>query len=57
MKGLTTAARVAQLVEPLTAEREVAEPILKVLKQLKKEGTAFSLQMTGPSRGSYEHVQ
>ena len=56
-----TAAGLAQSVERLTAEREVAGsipgagPILRVLKQLRNEGTPFALQAAGPSRGSDDH--
>ena len=58
-----TAAGLAQSVERLTAEREVAGsipgtgPILMVLKWLRNEGTAFALQMARPSRGSDDHVK
>ena len=51
----------AQSVERLTAEREVtgsipgAGPILRVLKQLRNEGTPFALQVARPSRGSDDH--
>ena len=47
----------------MTAEREVAGsipgagPILRVLKYLRNEGTAFALQTAGPSRGSDDHVE
>ena len=56
-------ARLAQSVDRLTAEREVTDsilgtgPILKVLKQLRNEGTNFALQTASPSRGSYDHVK
>ena len=56
-------AGLAQSVELLTAEREVAGAILgtgptpSVLKQLINEGTAFSLQTGRPSRGSDDHVK
>ena len=52
-----TAAGLAQSVERLTAEREVADSIpgagslLRVLKWLINEGTPFALQVAGPSRG------
>ena len=58
-----TAAVSAQSVERLTAEREVAgsipraEPILRVLKWLRNEGTPFALQQARPSRGSDDHVK
>ena len=51
-------AGLAQLVERLTAEREVVVsipgtgPILRVLKLLINEGTAFALQMSRSSPGS-----
>ena len=57
------AAGLAQSVEHLTAEREVAGsipgtgPTLMVLKWLRNEGTAFALQMARPSRGSDDHVK
>ena len=60
---IVTAAGLSQSVERLTAEREVAGsipgtgPILKVLKCLRNEGTAFALQMVRPSRGSDDHVK
>ena len=53
----------AQSVEPLTADREVvgsipgALPILRVLKYLRNEGTAFAMQMAIASRGSDDHVK
>ena len=53
-----TAAGLAQLVERLTAERQVAGsipragPTVRVLKWLRNEGTAFALQTARPSRGS-----
>ena len=49
----------AQLLERLTAEREVVDSIpgtgqiLTVLKLLVNEGTAFALQMAGSSSGNY----
>ena len=52
------AAGLAQLVERLTTEREVAGsipgvgPILRVLNKVRNEGTTFALQMARPSRGS-----
>ena len=58
-----TAAGLAQSVERLTAEREVAGsipgagPILRVLKYLRNEGTVFALQTAGPSRDSDDHVE
>ena len=58
-----TAAGLAQSVERLTAEREVAGsilragPILRVLKQLRNKGTPFALQAAGPSHGSDDHVK
>ena len=60
---IVTAAGLSQSVERLTAEREVAgsipgiRPILWVLKCLRNEGTSFTLQMAGPSRGSDEHIK
>ena len=51
-------AGLAQSVEHLTAEQEVmglilrTGPILRVLKSLRNEGTAFDLQAARPSRGS-----
>ena len=56
-------AELAQSVERLTAEREVAGsipeagPILRVLKQLRNEGTSFAQQAARPSRGSDDHVK
>ena len=56
-------AGLAQSVQRLTAEREVvgsiprAGPILRALKQLRNEGTAFALQMASSSRGSDDHVK
>ena len=58
-----SAAGLAQSVEHLTAEREVAGsipgagPLLKVLKELRNEGTLFSQATTRPSRGSDDHVK
>ena len=58
-----TAAGLAQLIERSTAEREVAGsipgagPLLRVLKWLRNEGTAFVLRAAGPSRGSDDHVK
>ena len=58
-----TASGLAQLVECLTAELEVAGsipgagPILRVLKQLRNEGNTFALQMARPSRGLDDHVK
>ena len=60
---IVTAAGLSQSVERLIAEREVAGSIpgtgtiLRVLKQLRNEGTAFTLQMVRPSRGSDDHVK
>ena len=57
------AAGLAQSVERLTAEREVAGSIpgvgsiLRVLSKLRNEGTTFALQMAKPSRGSDDHVK
>ena len=57
------AAGLAQSVERLTAEREVAGsipgvgPILRVLNKLRNEGTTFALQKAKPSRGSDDHVK
>ena len=56
-------AGLAQSVERLTAEQEVvgsipgAGPILRVLKSLRNEGTAFDLQAARPSRDSDDHVK
>ena len=56
-------AGLTQSVERLTAEQEVvgsipgAGPILRVLKSLRNEGTAFDLQAARPSRGSDDHVK
>ena len=53
----------AQLVERLTEEQEMAGPIpvagptLRSLKWLRNEGTAFALQMARPSRGWDDHVK
>ena len=58
-----TVAGLAQSVERLTAEREVAGsipwagPLLGVLKWLRNEGTPFALQAARPSRGSDDHVE
>ena len=58
-----TVAGLAQSVERLTAEREVAGsipgagPLLRVLKWLRNEGTSFALQAARPSRGSDDHVK
>ena len=59
----TEQAGLAQSVERMTAEREVAGsipgagPLLRVLKQLKNEGNLFALQAAEPSRGSDDHVK
>ena len=56
-------AGLAQSVERLTAEQEVvgsipgAGPILRVLKSLRNEGTAYALQAATPSRDSDDHVK
>ena len=56
-------AGLAQSVERLTAEQEVmgliprTGPILRVLKSLRNEATAFDLQAARPSRGSDDHVK
>ena len=56
-------AGLAQSVEHLTAEQEVmgliprTRPILRVLKSLRNEGTAFDLQAARPSRDSDDHVK
>ena len=56
-------AALAQSVERLTAEQEVmgliprTGPILRVLKLLRNEGTAFDLQAARLSRGSDDHVK
>ena len=61
--GYLTVAGLAQSVERLTAEREVAGsipgagPLLRVLKWLRNEGTSFALQAARPSRGSDDHVK
>ena len=58
-----TVAGLAQSVERLTAEREVAGsipgagPLLRVLKWLRNEGTSFALQAARPSRGLDDHVK
>ena len=58
-----TVAGLAQSVERLTAEREVAGSItgarllLRVLKWLRNKGTSFALQAAKPSRGSDDHVK
>ena len=58
-----TVAGLAQSVERLTAEREVAGSIpgarllLRVLKWLRNEGNSFALQAAKPSRGSDDHVK
>ena len=59
-----TAAGLAQSVERFnTAEREVAGSIpwnrtnTQGLKITEDEGTAFALQMVGPSHGSDDHVE
>ena len=50
------AARLAQSVERLTVEREVAGSIPGA-GQLRNEGTTFALQTVGPSRDSDDHVE
>ena len=56
-------AGLAQSVERLTAEREVAgsipgsRPLLRVLKWLRNEGTSFALQAVRHSRGSDDQVK
>ena len=56
-------AGLAQSVERLTAEREVAGWIpgtgstLRVLKQLRNKGTAFTQQMARPSHDLDDHVK
>ena len=58
-----TVAGLAQSVERLTAEREVAGSItgarllLRVLKWLRNKGTSFVLQAAKPSRGSDDLVK
>ena len=51
-----TAAGLAQSLDRLTVEWKIAGSILRtglrVLKQLRNEGTAFALQTAGPSCGS-----
>ena len=60
---IVIASGLSQSVERLTGEQEVAgsiprtESILRVLKCLRNEGTAFTLQMARPSRGSDDHVK
>ena len=60
---LVTVAGIAQSVERLTAEREVAGsipgagPLLRVLKWLRNEGTSSAVQAARPSRGSDDHVK
>ena len=62
-KTVAGLAGLAQSVERLTAEREVAGsipgagPLLRVLKWLRNEGTSFALQAARPSRGSDDHVK
>ena len=54
--------RTSLIVERFITMREVvdsfmlAEPIVKVLKLLRNDGTAFALQTARPSRGSDDHV-
>ena len=48
-------AGLAQSLERLTAEREVAGSIPGVGSLLRKEGTSFALQAARPSRGSDDH--
>ena len=61
--GFISVAGLAQSVERLTAEREVAGsipgagPLLRVLKWLRNEGNSFALQAARPSRGSENHVK
>ena len=50
-------AGLAQSLERLTAEREVAGSIPGVGSLLRKEGTSFALQAARPSRGSDDHVK
>ena len=56
-------AGIAQSVERLTAEREVAGsipgagPLLRVLKWLRNEGISFALQAARPSRCSDDQVK
>ena len=63
MRGRLFDQGLAQSVERLTAEREVAGsipgagPILRVLNQLRNEGTPFAVQTGRPSRGSDDHVK
>ena len=58
-----TMAGIAQSVQRLTAEWEVAGSIpragaiLRVLKYMRNDGTAFALQTARPSLGSYVHVK
>ena len=58
-----SAAGLAQLVERLTAERQVASsipgagPLLSVLKITEKGRYSFALQTAGPSLGSDDHVK
>ena len=56
-------AGLAQSVGCLTAEQEVVgsipgvRPILRVLKSLRNEGTAFALQAARPSHGWDDYVK
>ena len=56
-------AGLAQSVEHLTAEQEVmgliprTGPILRVLKSLRNEGTAFALQAARPSHGWDDYIK
>ena len=62
-KRCRTEAGLAQSVEGLTADREVAGsipgagPLLRVLKWLRNEGTFFALEAARPSRDSDDHVK
>ena len=50
-------AGLAQSLERLTAEREVAGSIPGAGTLLRNEGTSFALQAARPSRGSDDHVK
>ena len=50
-------AGLAQSVERLTAQREVAGSIPGAGPLLRNEGTSFALQAARPSRGPDDHVK
>ena len=60
---IVTAVGLSQSVERWIAERKVAGSIpgigsiLRVLKRLRNEGSAFALQMARTTRGSDDHVK